>query len=211
MVEWRKLQPIRAEQRLPSPSSTPSLQNAGPSVCCSMWKRGRLNSAWGVSLCACLLPSTTTSTGFKAPSFHRCQWWMNPNWHWGKRHRERSKNNKQTVYRSSLSWENTKKSVYKTVDQIRISCLGSMYNSVCFIVLSWVISLLVYPGKTYSIPLSLFFVSLCLASVFYVARQLLLARIAALFRQILSFFHSTNHPSTVLWLVVASERIEVLF
>lgn len=191
----------------PPPPLPPILQSAGPSVCCSTWKRGRSNTARGASLCVCV-PPTTTCAGFKASSVQPASGVEKLS-----KLTFRKKTEKEKIAKWAAFWSAVvgryKKSVYKTADQNQ-HCLGSMYNSVCFIILSWVFAVLVFPGKTSSIPLFLFFVCLCLhPSVFLsVAPQLLLTQSGALLRHSLM---CTNHQCNSVRLVGTSKDDKLIW
>lgn len=86
-------------------------------------------------------------------------------WHSGTRKRKGRRKEKERLVGSSLKpscGEIVKEHLKNKRGHQNQLCLGSMYNSVCFIILSWVFAVLVFPGKTSSIPLFVLFVILCL-------------------------------------------------
>ena len=64
-----------------------------------------------------------------------------------------------------------------------------MYNSVCFIILSWVFAVLVFPGKTFCIPRVCLCPCLQSSVLLSVAYQPLLTRSGALLKQPYTVFY----------------------
>lgn len=132
-----------AEQWLPPPLVLLSVCH---SVCCIVRRRVRLDPAWGAS-----------------PSHSSSVWVSNHSECWNPEHRQCGR----VTVRSSPKLTSRKQERIEQSGQlaflwrIQTACLlnklrgsrlssrsRSMHNSLCFIILSWVIALLAFPGKT---------------------------------------------------------------
>lgn len=141
-------------------------------VCAVVWGRGGERSlleepaSLFLSLSHCL-PTWGRQLVFAVNLQYNLQMGMKSYSDWQSKKRQRGKKAKWAAFWKLCCRKIQKECLHKNQRDQNQRCLGSMYNSVCFIILSWVFAALVFPGKAPSFS-PVFRMSLH-AAVFYVA------------------------------------------
>lgn len=117
-------------------------------VCAVVWGRGGerslLEEPASLLLSHCL-PTWGRQLVFAVNLQYNLQMGMKS--YWQSKKRQRGKKAKWAAFWKLCCRKIQKECLHKNQRDQNQRCLGSMYNSVCFIILSWVFAALVFPGK----------------------------------------------------------------